>query len=239
MSFLYRYFCQGFDLLVGKVCPLCHEEVASQDVCDLCLENFVRSVHICPVCADLSLNAQVCGQCQTKRPYFTAIHASYDLTELLRGILHTYKYQKNMQLCGMLSQLMLMKPPKFDLNQIDAVLAVPLSSERFFKRGFNQSYLLAQTIARFIERPLLPESMIFRVKKMPQVGLKYKQRQENIKNSFVFSRKLPIKGKNILLIDDVATTGATLNELAKSLKKQGVQHIFAWVLAKKIIKNVD
>ncbi len=126
-----------------------------------------------------------------KASLFTATHASYDLTEILRGILHGYKYQKKYAICGMLSQTYAHETPNFDLSQTRCSLAVPLSSERFFIGGLTRVIYWHKPSHVLLIGLFLPESMIFRVQKNIQVGLKFKQRQENVKNSFVFLKNIP------------------------------------------------
>ena len=113
---------------------------------------------------------------------------------------------------------------------------MPLSKERRLKRGFNQSEALTDILAKRYGWTLLPRHAVFRRHGEPQSTLKSDERLRNIKNAFKIKAELP-KACNILLIDDVFTTGSTLNELAKTLKKSGAGKIFCWSLARPPMKK--
>ena len=144
-----------------------------------------------------------------------------------------------MQLCGALAQLMLTKNPHFSLEEIDFIVSVPISEQHLWHRGFNQSHLLAKSVGKHYNKPLLPEHNFTRAERPHQATLKYKERQKNVKNVFAFTGKHTLANKTLLIVDDIATTGATLNELAQCLKKQGAATIYAWTLAKRTHQRND
>ncbi|PIT13350.1 amidophosphoribosyltransferase [Snodgrassella alvi] len=145
-------------------------------------------------------------------------------------MLSAFKHQRQLALLDTLAALMLAQPPQWLAQvKIDAVLAMPLSRKRLFERGFNQSQLLAAIIARHYALPVLRPDCVQRCYRPPQSTLKKSARQRNVRG--VFRLNHAVKKRNLLLIDDVVTTGATITELAQTLKKSGASRIYVWTLA--------
>lgn len=220
-----------FKQVLGASCVLCHEKAGDLGVCEACLADLPSMPCVCRVCAVSLPVVGVCGRCQSSPPKLDALFVSFRFAEPLTHLIHAYKYQNQLQLAGVLKQLLVSQIPHFKLNKIDAVFAVPLSRQRLIERGFNQSHELAKMVALKIGKLLLSMDICYREDRPSQAGLNLKARKENIKG--VFKLNGLFSGKNILLIDDVITTGATLNELAKSFKQKGAAGVFGWVLAKK------
>ena len=119
--------------------------------------------------------------------------------------------------------------------EIGAAWAMPLSKARRLYGGFNQADELAARLAQHYGWPLLPRDTVFRRHHAPQSTLKSDERQRNVRHAFAVQSGL-VKNCNLLLIDDVVTTGATLNELARVLKRAGAGRIFCWTLARAQMK---
>ncbi len=117
------------------------------------------------------------------------------------------------------------------MPRVDAVLPVPLYKNRLRQREFNQSALLAKYLAKGIGSTLLIDSLVKMKDTKPQVGLSSNERLKNMKNAFWIQNKEVVEGKDILLIDDVSTTGATIRECSKVLKKAGAGNIHVLTLA--------
>jgi ComF family protein len=107
------------------------------------------------------------------------------------------------------------------INQADFIIPVPLHARRLRERRFNQSALLAQEVAAHEGRAYIPDLLARTRHTVPQQGLNYKQRGKNVHGAFSVNKKVDLGEKNILLIDDVFTSGATLNECARVLKRAG------------------
>lgn len=184
---------------------------------------------ICLRCRAGGLTAGVCEQCGQKWP-FTTLYASYRYAAPLQQMLRAFKHQRQLALLDTLAALMLAQPPQWlEKVKIDAVLAMPLSRRRLFERGFNQSQLLAAIIARHYTLPVVTPDWIERCHRPPQSTLKKSARLHNVRG--VFRINSAVKKRNLLLIDDVVTTGATIFELAQTLKKSGVAQVYVWTLA--------
>lgn len=222
-------------LLTGAPrCALCHESAHTDALCAGCRADldllFTDTAHRCPACTRFSLNAMLCGQCQQKPPPFRCLHASCYYEAPLKQMLHAFKYHSQTALLPTLAALIRQHPPPWLLEQhIDAVLAMPLSRARLHRRGFNQSALLAQPLAAEYGWPLLDKHTVLRHHRPPQSTLTRAQRHRNVHG--VFRVRANVKNRNLLLIDDVVTTGATVSELAQSLKRAGAAAVYVWVLA--------
>ena len=112
------------------------------------------------------------------------------------------------------------------------VMPVPLHAKRLRKRGFNQSLLLARHIATELALELDFRALKRIRHTQPQTGLKSDERRKNVRRAFAFDERKGIKGRTVILVDDVATTGNTLNECARVLKRAGCEHVLGLVLAR-------
>lgn len=215
-------------------CLLCHGNAHQSGLCRACwadLRTLQRdSGQLCPRCTTTSVNAVVCESCRYKRQPLQGLYASYSYTAPLQQLLRAFKHQRQLAILDTLAALMLAQPPQWmQPDFFDGVVAMPLSRKRLFERGFNQSQMLAAIVARHYALPLIPMHRIHRRHRPPQSTLKSKQRQDNVRG--VFQLRHSFKNRNLLLIDDVTTTGATISALAQTLKNGGAAQIYAWTLA--------
>ncbi|WP_165090513.1 ComF family protein [Neisseria yangbaofengii] len=221
-------------------CVLCHDS-ASDGLCRGCLadlsESFTDAVNSCPLCFRQIVGGAVCGQCQKKPPKFERMWASVYYEAPVSGMVHQFKHLGDMSMRRPLADLMRRHAPDWlDIAEIDFVLPMPLSKARRLYRGFNQSEELAESLTREYGWQVLPRQTVERAHKPPQSTLKSDERRRNVRNIFKINKPLPENCK-ILLIDDVLTTGATLNELAKMLKASGASAVYCWCLARSQLKR--
>jgi ComF family protein len=118
-----------------------------------------------------------------------------------------------------------------DLSQIDTILPVPLHRSRERERGFNQAYILAKVLSRRYGVPIL-KGVLGRIRPTPPQTGKRRERMRNVRGAFQVHYPERIRGQSILLIDDVYTTGATVNECAKVLMKAGARAVWVYTLAR-------
>jgi ComF family protein len=144
----------------------------------------------------------------------------------LSSAIHIFKFQKIKRLAKPLGRLLL----EFDLSGIDAIIPVPLSTKGLRERGFNQSLLLAKVVADSKKIPLVMDGLYKEKETRPQLGLSAKERAANLKGAF--RAKGDFKGKKLLLVDDVMTTGATARECSKQLLKAGAETVVVLTLAR-------
>jgi ComF family protein len=144
------------------------------------------------------------------------------------ALLHSLKYQGNLAMASVLADLL---TARIDPDALpDFIVPMPLHPARLRERGFNQALEIARRVSRKSGIPLLP-GICRRIKDTPsQTGLPWKEREKNIRNAF--SCEADLRGKHVAMLDDVMTTGATLNELAKALRKSGAAHVSGWVVAR-------
>ncbi len=163
----------------------------------------------------------MCGICQKKPPAFDRMWASLHYEPPVSNMIRTLKHLADLGMVRPLANLMVQNPPDWLSDEcFDFVLPVPLSRERLLQRGFNQSESIVGLLAQRYGWQILPRHTVFRHHRPPQSTLKGGERRRNIKNAFEIRTPI-LENCNILLIDDVFTTGATLDELAKTLKKIG------------------
>lgn len=160
------------------------------------------------------------------------ICASYK-NSVIKKLVHFYKYKYISELCFPLSRLMIRKYE----NEIDKisnpiVVCAPLSKKRFNLRCYNQAELLAREFAKYFNLEFFSNLIIKTRHTTQQAKLNREQRLINLKNSFALSNNQIVKNRNIIIIDDIYTTGATVNEIAQTLKNNHAGEIWALVIAK-------
>lgn len=154
----------------------------------------------------------------------------------LSQLIHRFKFQKQFWLDRTLARLLLLELYEarriYGLTFPQAIIPVPLHHIRQWQRGYNQADLLAKAICRWLEIPCLSH-IVRRVKHTPtQRGLTATARRRNLKNAFNVAALTPFPYQRVALVDDVITTGSTLNEIATLLRQLGVQEIQVWGLAR-------
>ena len=194
--------------------------------CDAALP-YLDAPH-CPVCALPTPAGEVCGHCLTDPPLFGSTTAIFGYAFPLDKLIQGMKYGEQLALAHAFAKKLLQRIDKS--NFPDYVIAMPLHPAKLRERGFNQSLLLAATI----ELKLLPNACRRVRDTPPQSALPWKERKKNVRNAFSCDRDLA--GKRVALVDDVLTTGASLNALAEAVSKKGAIEISAWVVARTIRK---
>lgn len=201
------------------------------DLCRPCHDSLPRlpSEH-CPLCLLPTKDSRVCGNCLKNHPVWTRAIAALQYAFPVDAMIRSLKYQENLNLAPILANLLIAKinkcPPP------DAIIPVPLHPTRLQERGYNQALEISRHLSKQMNVPLLPRACV-RTKDTPsQTELSWKKRQTNMRNAFECTTSLV--HKHVALLDDVMTSGATLNELAKAVHKQGAIEISLWVIARAI-----
>jgi ComF family protein len=214
--------------LLQQNCTLCDATTRSElSLCDACIEDLPLAPHpSCPQCG-LSTHDHLCGKCLKKPPHFDATHALFTYGYPVDALLQHYKYNHALYLSQTFAQLL---SAKMQDKNIDVIIAMPLHPSRIKERGFNQSFELAKIIAKQ-HHIALDRTSCNRIKNTPpQASLPFKRRLNNMHGAFACNQSFI--GKHVALIDDVMTTGSSLNELAKILKKAGARQVTCYVLAR-------
>ncbi len=216
------------DFLYPRRCVGCGQE--SIWLCADCQGKIVKiQTPTCFFCQAVSKDGKTCPACRAHHALTGVIVFGYH-EGVLKDAIHALKYDFITELADPLGGLLASALyAKFANSQV-RIAPIPLSKARLAQRGFNQSELLAHAIARRLG--LAVNTSLVRVKNAtPQVELPGQARRNNMAGAFAW-RGGSLKGKNILLVDDVATTGTTLNEAAKALRSAGAKIVWAAVVAK-------
>jgi ComF family protein len=236
----------ALDSLFPIFCLSCQKEGAW--LCTSCLaQTEFLDFQTCPACEKIITDKGfLCSACQEKRAsYLDGLIAAVSYDEpAVRKLLHNFKYRFISDISSLLAKLIARALTRNDLPLPDFLVAVPLHPRRLRWRGFNQSFLLASHVSEELA-PLmgLKNLNILQREKYnrPQMQIKnYQERLKNMQDIFALSPQASpdlIKNKNILLIDDIATTGATLEQCAKVLKSAGAKKVFAAVVARQSTQN--
>ena len=217
-------------------------------LCTNCLEHFPRRLRQrCPHCRRATTpRGEVCFSCSGKSSLDGLFVASHYRHPLVATSIHTYKYRFIPALAEPLGTWLAERVLEIDLPLPDVFIPVPLHKRRLRFRGFNQSALLADTLAETLTPgsvlPVLHNCLLRTRYTKPQIKTTVREeRLSNLKNAFALAPEMPLGretskssllGKTIWLIDDVATTGTTLEECARVLKKAGAKSVFGIVLAR-------
>lgn len=215
-------------------------------LCDECLEKIpLRNEQVCPVCEKaITPEGRTCFECRKKDSIDGLLVSFSYQQEPIAHLIHLYKYRFAEDLHISLGKLLLKSIYNSGLAIPDLIIPVPLHKKRLRWRGFNQAGLLAkylsENMAPGFPVPVLDNFLIRRKNTTSQMKIKnYSQRRKNMQDAFVLEskNKPQIAGKNILLVDDVATTGSTLFECARVLKKAGAASVFGLVIARQEFKR--
>jgi len=190
---------------------------------------------------------RVCGDCWSRIIY---LNRPIDIRLSLEGIwsvavyegvvkelIHQFKYKEKKYLANPLGKLLVDFVEEYlEEERFDYIIPIPLEKARQKKRGYNQAELLARVLGEAVNKPIFTNLVERRKKTKPQFGLNREERFENLSGAFEISKSrkedvATIAGKTVLLLDDLATTGATLNECARALKEAGVSEVYGLVLA--------
>ncbi len=168
-----------------------------------------------------------CPRCREKLAFDRA-RGAFLYEGIVREIISLFKYQGQRKLSDLLAPYLL--KPLSELGKPDFIVPLPLHPAKRRKRGFSQTEFLARSLSKLSGLPV--RAPLIRVKNTkPQVKLPVEERKNNVRGAFALRGKEEIKGKNILLIDDVMTTGYTLSEAARLLKRSGASPVYALVVA--------
>ncbi len=174
----------------------------------------------------------LCGRClSAPPPYSRARYGAY-YEGPLREALIRFKYYAALNIGNTLSDVLIAAFQRhYDRKEFDLIIPVPVHRKRLFQRGFNQAVILASKLSAKTRLPLYRRSLIKVKDTPPQARLPRAQRIANLRNSFGVHDPVNVRKKNVLLIDDVATTGSTIAEATKTLLKAGASRVDALVLA--------
>lgn len=213
---------------IGQDCTLCGAESGSELLCAACALELPALAECCPQCALPSPGGSVCGSCLLHPPHFDGTLASWPYEFPCDKLVQALKYRAQLALAGFFARRLASRP----LPEVDLIVPMPLHAKRLTERGFNQALEIARGLARHLGRPIEPRGVLRVKHTLPQTELPYEERAKNVRGAFLC--KLDLSGARVAVLDDVMTTGATLNELARVLKRAGATRVENFVIARTV-----
>lgn len=222
--------------LTFKRCPLCGSLSESGDLCADCAgELTARTGGFCPDCGAIfgtnDTEPTRCPECIHEPPPWDALYFHGCYEGALRRCIISYKFKNSLGRTRILSRLAVDAFRSRGRSMPDMVVPVPLHTRRLVWRGFNQSQGIAAALGKAFDTPLAKKALVRTRHTKPQTRLGMVQRRENIKDAFHADRS-QVDGKTVLLVDDVYTTGATLRECTRTLRRAGAKKVDVLVLAR-------
>ena len=237
---------QKFELLQSAVsllypsgCTICGKNIrAGEYLCNQCEAKVVRIV--APFCQKCSepfegsiTNTFACANCAHRTIYFDAAVAAYRGRGIVRQIIHEFKYGRQIHLRHLVARWLnsALDDERLRQSHFDAIVPVPLHPARQRERGFNQASLLAELLSAQTSIPVKP--LLERIRyTTTQTALDRSERMENLHYAFRLRKNADVRGLRVLLVDDVLTTGSTLNECARILKRASAVSVHAATAAR-------
>lgn len=218
LDWIFPPVCGGCDRTGYRWCPDCQRAVkpVPEPICDICGLP-VRTAGMCSTCL----------QC---RPSYYQLRSWSVFETPIRTAIHKLKYRRNLALGDALAN-QLQDFVKQRCWQVDLVVPVPLGRKRYRERGYNQVSLVARPLASFCQWRFQPRALCRARETQSQVGLSASERKANVADAFLAESKL-VAGRAVLIVDDVATTGSTLNACAQACLDAGAETVYALTLAR-------
>jgi ComF family protein len=237
------FFRAVLDILFPPLCHVCKTYIpnsGSIHICAACSEKIIPvSSPKCTVCG-IPFNTEngidhVCGACATaSRPYVSA-RAAVHFAGPAQDLIHRLKYGKKVHLSRPLGLVAVRHLAGFlDETGVEMIVPVPLHPRRLRERGFNQAILLADPLSKSRRIPISRNNLRRIRWTEPQINLSPEDRVKNVRGAFAVRKPELFEGKKLVLVDDVYTTGSTVGECAKVLKRAGAGHVYVATVARAV-----
>ncbi len=216
-------------LALPPLCLLCSAPAVSSNICAECRNDLTRlPAERCPRCAEPTLGGEICGACLAHPPSFDRVVAAHAYAFPLDRLIQSFKYAGNLPAAPLLAELM--QEAIGEETPPDVIVPMPLSTQRLRERGFNQSLELARILGSQTGVPVDHDACVRLRHGEAQSSLPWGQRAANVRGAFACTRDF--SGLSVAVIDDVMTTGATLEELSRVLRRCGATQITGWMAAR-------
>ncbi len=222
------------DALFPRDCSICGARVSGGRICVPCFDELPWNMHACPTCAD-PLPEQVsvstpCGACQRRSLPVTRVLAPLVYRFPIDAVLKGLKFHNRLDVSPMLAELL--APSIWDSGErYDALVPVPLHRWRHARRGYNQADEIARALSFLTQIPVR-RAVKRRRATSPQTGLNARRRRGNLRGAF--RQKCTMRGKHVLIVDDVITTGETIRAVASALQQAGADRVSAIAVARAV-----
>ena len=229
----------GFSL--PSSCVLCDSSVSRAiSLCESCENDLPTLKNACKQCG-LPLSAAkennvVCGHCLQTSTSIDYTLCLYHYQAPMDYLITTLKYKQQLSHAAILGHLLLDQLKHQSLEDLpDCIIPVPLHKNRLVKRGFNQSLEIVRPVSKYFDIPIDVKSIFRKKQTLAQTDLNAVQRKKNVKGCFEIPTKDSLNYHHVVIVDDVVTTGSTINEMAKQLKRSGVQKVGVWSIARAVL----
>jgi ComF family protein len=213
--------------VLPRRCVLCDAPTRDERICAGCEAELPRlPLTCCALCSVPLLSGAVCGACLQKPPSFDRVSAAFAYDFPIDALIHAFKYGRRLALAPVLGEAL----AGGAAPDVDVLVPMPLAPRRLSERGFNQALEIARFVSRRHGIPIVATGCRKIIETPPQAALPWKERAKNVRRAFVCDATF--NGLRIAVVDDVLTTGATLNELARVLRKAGAVSVAGWVVAR-------
>jgi len=225
------------NILIPQKCILCNS-IVDGSICGECWSNvnFISEPYceICHLPFEYEIGDSHCLDCVKRPPAYDKAYSVFVYDELSRAIITRFKYGDAIHFLPHLAKILHTKTQHI---KADFIIPVPLHYKRLVARRYNQAGLLASGLGKLSKRYALLDGLIRTKNTPPQAGLVRKERNRNIVDAFAVNPKHRhiLKGKTVILVDDVMTTGATIQECAKVLKASGAEKVYSVTIARTVI----
>jgi competence protein ComFC len=230
------------DLIYPRFCVLCKSKINSRseyNICAVCAAGIKPiKVPFCLKCGSAldqlsQLRQNGCSKCNNKKYYFDQVLSACKYTGLIKHCIHLFKYQRKRKTANLLGDILIrFLQDNFSKENIDLITAVPLHKHKLQERGFNQSQIIADKLSAHLKIKNSFNNLCRIKKTVSQVSLSAQQRKLNTKGAFSCKYPAEFQNKRILIIDDIFTTGSTLNECARVLKQSGAKTVTCLTIAR-------
>lgn len=233
-----KELCGGFLNLVYPInCHICRNKLDPDNTYHLCIECLskirLNPPPYCRGCGRSFAGTDICNECRLNKHHFDEVYSAGLYEGVLKECVHLFKYNRKLVMRKLLGKLLIdFARSHINMEKFDFLVPVPLSGVKLRARQFNQSEMLAGEMNKVFKLPVV-NNRLKRVKITPsQIELPRKKRLKNVEGAFAVHGNSYFKDKNILLLDDVLTTGATVNECARILKSAGTNSVAVLTLAR-------
>jgi len=231
------------DILFPPLCHGCKRFIPHAEPLHLCTDCLDASLPVqapyCPICgAPFRTEGGIvhpCGPCITHGRPFAAARAASLFGGPVEEMIHRFKYGRKVHLCRPLGLMAAVRLADFTAEHApDLLMPVPLHRKRLRERGFNQALLIARILAREWDLPLAMAGLVRARWTIPQVRLSAAERAQNVRGAFAVADPGAVARKRILLVDDVFTTGSTVDECARVLRRAGASEVLVVTVARAV-----
>jgi len=229
------------DLLFPPRCHICDRQMTVQRQSCICADCFTQLDYIqSPLCIRCGWQFEIfsgakdhyCSDCLQDMPSFDTARSLLRYRSPLPDLLHRLKYRADSAVIGAIEAILAYNGKIWEQQKCELIIPVPLHAKRLRQRGFNQSQLLARLAFSGFQEKIAINLLLRAKNTTSQTGLSGLERRRNLKDAFFVTNTNMVKGRSVWLVDDVFTTGTTVSECSKILKKNGASEVHVWTLAR-------